>query len=88
MRFGFLWFKFGLQPYAAKHLLALLYAATATAAAYYVPGMPDIYSDAVVRTMVFCGIFFPAIYFTGVSLELNELVKKYILSLKGVIFRK
>ena len=88
MRFGFLWFKFGLQPYTGKHLLAVLYAITGTAAAYFVPGMPDIYLDALVRTILFCGIFFPAIYFTGVSLEVNQLVKKYILSLKGIIFRR
>ena len=88
MRFAFLWIKFGLQPYAFKHLLALLYAAMAATAAHYIPGMSNIYADAFVRTVVFCGLFFPAIYFTGVSAEVNELIKKYISSVKGIIFRK
>ena len=88
MRFGFLWFKFGLQPYAPPHLMAVLYAAVASAAAYYVPLMSGIYADAFVRTAIFCGLFFPAIYFTGVSAEVNQLIKKYISSIKGIIFRK
>ena len=88
MRFAFLWIKFGLQPYAFKHLLALLYAAMAATAAHYIPGMSNIYADAFVRTVVFCGLFFPAIYFTGVSAEVNQLIKKYFSSVKGIIFRK
>ena len=88
MRFAFLWIKFGLQPYALKHLLALLYAATAATAAHYIPAMANIYADTFIRTAVFCGLFFPAVYYTGVSAEVNELIKKYISSVKGIIFRK
>lgn len=87
MRFGFLWAKFGLQPYAAKHLLAVLYAGIAAAAAFFVPRMSNIYADTATRTTIFCAIFFPAIYFTGVSTEVNDLIKKYILSAKRIIFR-
>ena len=88
MRFGFLWIKFGLQPYTRKDMLAIIYAAAAALASYYIPHISNIFIDAIVRTIIFCGLFFPAVYFTGVSSEVNELIKKYLLSLKNIIFRR
>ncbi|HTL10661.1 MAG TPA: polysaccharide biosynthesis C-terminal domain-containing protein [Chitinophagaceae bacterium] len=88
MRFGFLWIKFGLQPYTGKDLLAIIYAAAAAFACYYIPHLSNIFLDAFIRTMAFCALFFPAVYFTGVSAEVNELMKKYVISVKNIIFRK
>ena len=88
MRFGFLWFKFNLQPYTFKDALAIVYAAVAAIACYYIPKVSNIYADTSIRTIAFCLLFFPAIYFTGVSMEVNEMIKKYLISLKGIIFRK
>ncbi len=88
MRFGFLWFKFGLQPYTWKDMLAILYASAAALLVYYVPRIPNIFADSVLRTFVFCLLFFPAIYFTAVSAEVNQLIKKYALLIKVIIFRK
>ena len=88
MRFTFLWVKFGLQPYTWKDLLAIAYAAFSGIAAYYIPHTNNIYTDAAIHTAVFCIIFFPAVYFTGISEEVNQIIKKYILSIKGIIFRR
>jgi O-antigen/teichoic acid export membrane protein len=88
MRFGFLWFKFGLQPYTWKDLLAVIYAAIAGFAAFHIPVFANIFVDAALRTLLFCAIFFPAVYYTGISSEVNELIKKYFLLAKGVIFRR
>ena len=88
MRFGFLWIKFGLQPYTRKDVLAIVYAATAALACYYIPDASNIFIDTFVRTTVFCLLFFPAVYFTGVSSEVNQLIKKYALSIKNIIFRR
>lgn len=78
MRFGFLWYKFGLQPYTWKDLQAVLLTAVVVPAVYYLPHASSIYLDAIIRTMVFCLIFVPAIYFLKVSAEINQLIEKYI----------
>jgi O-antigen/teichoic acid export membrane protein len=88
MRFGFLWLKFGLQPYTWKDILAFVYAAIATLAGYYIPEASNIFVDTALRTIVFCGLFFPAVYFTGISAEVNQLIKKYVLLIKDITFRK
>jgi len=88
MRFGFLWIKFGLQPYTWKDVLAVVYAAMAGAVSYYIPRISNIYADSALRTLVFCVLFFPPVYFTGISAEVNQLIKKYVLLIKGIIFRR
>jgi O-antigen/teichoic acid export membrane protein len=88
MRFGFLWYKFGLQPYTWKDLLAIVYAVIAAAISYTIPRIPGIFLDSTLRTFVFCMLFFPAVYFTGVSAEVNQLIKKYVFLIKGIIFRR
>ncbi len=88
MRFGFLWYKFGLQPYTFKDLLALVYAAISAIAAYLIPKSANIFADTAVRTLVFCTLFFPAVYFTGISAEINQLIKKYLSWVRNIIFRR
>ncbi|MEO6316419.1 MAG: polysaccharide biosynthesis C-terminal domain-containing protein [Chitinophagaceae bacterium] len=88
MRFGFLWIKFGLQPYTVKDLLAILFAAAAGLISYYIPFISNIFADAFIRTTVFCLLFFPPVYFAGISGEVNLLIKKYILLIKNIIIRR
>ena len=77
MRFGFLWYKFGLQPYKLRDLLAVVIAVSCTLLIRLIPVFPNFIIDALIRTTVFCVLFAPALYITGVSNEFNELVKKY-----------
>ena len=88
MRFCFLWFKFDLQPYNWKDVLAIAYAAAAGLLSYCLPRVSNIFADSALRSVAFCVLFFPAIYFTGVSAEVNDLIKKYALLIKVAIFRK
>lgn len=76
MRFGFLWYKFGLQPYTWKDLLAIFVGAVAALAAYAIPDPGSFYVDAVLRTAVFCVLFIPAIYFLRISTEINGMIEK------------
>lgn len=94
MRFGFLWYKFKLQPYTWKELLAAAYAAIAWFVTHLVPRLDHIIAhhtiagivmDTVVRTLIFCAIFFPAVYYTGVSQEVNAMIKKYVLKLQTAL---
>ena len=88
MRFGFLWIKFGLQPYRPKDLVALVLAAVAGAAGYLLPRLSNIFLDAGARSLVFSGLFFPAIYIAGISDEVNALLKKYTLLVKDILIRR
>jgi O-antigen/teichoic acid export membrane protein len=78
MRFGFLWYKFGLQPYSAKNFLAILIALVTTAITYFIPTMPSIIIDAAIRSLVFLALFLPAVYFANISEEINGMIRNVI----------
>ncbi len=78
MRFGFLWYQFGLQPYTRKELLAVVITIAIAAACHLLPRQSSFIVDAVLRTLLFCALFIPAIYFTHISEEVNGLIKKYL----------
>ncbi len=78
MRFGFLWYKFGLQPYTSKDLLAVGIALVGIAAAHYFPHTGNLYIDIPLRTMVFCIIFAPLVYRLRLSVELNQMADKFL----------
>lgn len=84
MRYIFLWYKFDMQPYTAKHLVALLIGVVAITAAYYLPPQRSVIIDAAIRSIVFSIILFPTVYFCKISTEINKMADKYVL----FIFRK
>ncbi|MDB5230248.1 MAG: polysaccharide biosynthesis protein [Chitinophagaceae bacterium] len=77
MRFGFLWYKFNLQPYNLKDLFTVIAAVISAGAAYFVPHIFSAVTDIIIRSGVFLVLFVPAIYFCNVSGEITELIKKY-----------
>jgi O-antigen/teichoic acid export membrane protein len=85
MRFGFLWFKFGLQPFVLKNLLAVLLTIICTAVVYYIPKFPSVVIDGVIRSIAFLLLFLPAIYFTKISEEINGIIKG---TLEKISFKK
>lgn len=84
MRFGFLWFKFGFQPYSKKNLLGVIIAVVATVTVYLIPKVPSLLADTVVRSAAFLLLFLPAIYFANISIEINQLISNF---LKKISFR-
>jgi O-antigen/teichoic acid export membrane protein len=81
MRFGFLWYKFGFQPYRWKELLSVALAVIAGYITFQIPYFSNILLDTVIRTLIFCSLFFPCVYFAGISIEVNQLIRKYALQL-------
>jgi O-antigen/teichoic acid export membrane protein len=75
MRFGFLWFKFGLQPFTFKNLLAVLIAILCTVIVYFIPRSPSVIVDGIIRSLSFIILFLPAIYFAKISEEINGIIK-------------
>ena len=71
MRFGFLWWKFGLQPYSLKHLWVVCLAVICAAIVYFIPSNPIIVLDVFIRTVSFLLLFLPIMYYLKTSDELN-----------------
>jgi len=83
MRFLFLWYKFGLQPYTNKNLLTIIIAFVVTFLIYLIPDLGPVFLDAFVRTFLFLLLFIPAIYLSGASIEINEILKKQLQNIIG-----
>nr|WP_222840236.1 oligosaccharide flippase family protein [Flavihumibacter stibioxidans] len=82
LRFGFLYFKFGMQPYNRKNLIAVLVGVIATSLVYFIPRVENFYIDTAMRTALFIGLFVPGIYFLKVSNEINQEIDKYLRKLR------
>ena len=88
MRFGFLWYKFKMQPYSSRNFLAIAIAFVCTVIVYSVPRIPSPVIDTILRTIVFAALFAPAIYFTNISEEINELIRNYLSKARSIVTRK
>lgn len=85
MRFGFLWYKFKMQPYSWPNFLVVVIAVVCTAIVYYIPKNASPVIDTIIRTIVFIILFAPAIYFTHISEEINELIRNYLNKAKSIV---
>jgi O-antigen/teichoic acid export membrane protein len=83
LRFGFLWFKFKLQPYSFKSLVALMIGVACTFLVYLVPQHPNLVVDLLIRSFSFCTLFLAATYLARVSEEINALLTNIFLRLRG-----
>jgi O-antigen/teichoic acid export membrane protein len=77
MRFAFLWYKFGLQPYTFKDLLIIVIGVAATVITFFIPRLDNLFVDTALRCLVFSILFFPLLYVAKISEEVNALVLKY-----------
>lgn len=82
MRFCFLYYKFNLQPYTLKHLLAVTITAGAVLVIYFIPKQPSFVWDAFIRTSAFLLIFLPVMYASKISPELNTMATNWLKKLK------
>jgi O-antigen/teichoic acid export membrane protein len=88
MRYVFLWYTFGLQPYTWKHLLVFLLAFVAAYVAWIIPRFHSVVIDTVLRTSVFSSLFFPILYFSKLSPDANRFVDKYAGQLRRFISKE
>lgn len=84
MRFGFLWYKFKMQPYSWQSLLVIAIAFICTAAVYFIPKSSSVVFDTIMRSVSFLALFVPAIYFTNISEEINGLIRNYLGKIRNV----
>lgn len=77
MRFSFLWWKFGLQPYSKKHIWVILLAVICFTIIYFIPRNPSIILDTIIRTSIFFLLFLPTMYYLKVSEEVNGILVSF-----------
>lgn len=78
LRFSFLWWKFRMQPYTGKDLLAIAIAAACVLLVSLIPVYPNVIIDAAIRSIVFVLLFAPAVYFFRISDAAEALVNRYL----------
>lgn len=82
MRFGFLYYKFKLQPYTWKNLLVVLIAVVCGFIAYIIPSLANLYIDSAVRSLVFMLLFIPIVYWFSISEEINSTIRSLLSKIK------
>ena len=88
MRFGFLWYKFKMQPYSWRNLLVIVVAFACTAIVYFIPRVSSPVFDTIIRTAAFIVLFTPAIYFAHISDEINGLIENTLKRIINIVTRK
>lgn len=88
MRFGFLWYKFKMQPYSWVNLLVVAIAIICTIIVYFIPKNSSPVIDTIIRTAAFMALFTPAVYYTHISEEINGLIRNYLNKAKSILARK
>ncbi|MDE1190700.1 MAG: polysaccharide biosynthesis C-terminal domain-containing protein [Arachidicoccus sp.] len=71
IRFFYLWKFFKMQPFTSKSLLAVILGLVAFFATYFIPYLNNIFTDTVVRTIVFCLLYIPGVLFFRISEDIN-----------------
>ncbi|MEJ7740627.1 MAG: polysaccharide biosynthesis C-terminal domain-containing protein [Chitinophagaceae bacterium] len=84
IRFSFLYFKFGFQPYTIKSLLAILLAAVNFYLIYLIPRFPNVFIDTFIRSLVLMITFVPLIYILNIAPDLNSIV----INVKNQLFNR
>ena len=83
VRFIFLQVKFGLQPYNAKSIQTLLLSAACFTVLWFIPLSMAWYISMPVRSLLFCAIFIPMIYYTNAAPEISAIADRLLGKLSG-----
>jgi O-antigen/teichoic acid export membrane protein len=79
LRFGFLYYKFNLQPFTYKNLILLLGGLIIIAGVYALPNLSSLYLDGILRSLVFAIIFGFFVIRFRISDEVNGLYENWVL---------
>ncbi len=78
VRFGFIFKKYGWQPYGLPHVKIILVSLIIFFGVYAVPFLVNIYIDTIFRSVFFAGLFVPAMLQMNVSEEFNMTARNVI----------
>lgn len=74
----FLWKKLKMQPFSRATLKAIAAGALACGVAWLLPYVGNVFADAVLRSMIFCGLYWLFLFRLKVSGELNDITRNII----------
>jgi O-antigen/teichoic acid export membrane protein len=87
VRFTFLYKRYGLQPFSVKTLAGLIGGMTIIAFVYWIPSLPNLYLDGLIRSSLFIGLFGLFVLSARLSQEFNAIwtssVRKFVTRLKS-----
>jgi O-antigen/teichoic acid export membrane protein len=78
IRYAFLWIKFDMQPYTRKSLFTVLLAAICFTITWFIPLNMIWYFSIIIRSVIFCFLFVPSVYFGNLSPEFSSLAGNFI----------
>ncbi|MEO6583264.1 MAG: polysaccharide biosynthesis C-terminal domain-containing protein [Ferruginibacter sp.] len=78
VRFSFIYKKYGWQPYGFVHVKIILVSALIFIAVYEIPFIINIYIDTVFRSVLFSGLFVPAMLRMNVSEEFSLTARNFL----------
>ncbi|MDH3709150.1 MAG: polysaccharide biosynthesis C-terminal domain-containing protein [Cyclobacteriaceae bacterium] len=76
LKFVFLKIKFDIQPYRIKHLLGLITAAICLGINYFLPELPQLIPDILMRSAIITVIYVSLSYLLKISPEMNHAINK------------
>jgi len=75
IKFIFLYYKYGMQPYNIGYIYVLVIAIAAYGAGYMVPELPNYILDLVLRSAIMLAIFASAVLVFRISGDVNDMAK-------------
>jgi O-antigen/teichoic acid export membrane protein len=88
IRFVFLWKKFGLQPFTLRNLAVLLGGAALVLAIFFIPALPNLYADGLMRSLLFLILFTILVLRFRLSEEVSWLWQKWSRKLAPWLYRR
>ncbi len=83
MRFGFLKWKFNMQPFNYKYIILLVIAAGVYLISKLLPPMENFFIDIVLRSSLMVLLFTALVYLSGISEDVNDLLKRIFSFIRG-----
>jgi hypothetical protein len=80
LRWGFLYYKFGLQPFTWQTLLVFLAGIGLIGLVYLIPQAGNLYVDGIWRSALFASLFLSFVLLSGVSEEVQQIWKKWVIN--------
>lgn len=78
LRWGFLYYKFGLQPFTWQTLLVFMAGLGLIGLVYLIPQWGNLYVDGIWRSALFASLFLSFVLLSRVSEEVQQLWKKWV----------
>ena len=85
LRYLFLYFKYGFQPYNLRFVMVIVIGALAYFVAHEIPVLFHYIPDLVIRSGVFTILFLLPIYFFRISADLNQAADNFLKKLKDCL---